>query len=405
VISTLRCICAIIEANILMAIRPARQGYADGFSKPPAPALYRRIAYSFFAVTVLVVIGALWVSSVRARINVKVRRDTTAVQAVVDIAKSPDQGQLRGRVLRGTFEKIQEFSVKDTPQAAEIPTIVSGTVKVTNNYSKPQTLVKTTRLQTSDGRLYRIDKTITIEPRQVVTVTAHSDQMGKQYVLAAGTHLNIPGLWSEVQKWIYAESVSGFSGGTQTGKVVSSLDVTDAQQALQSAVFEQAQKTLAAEAGSTDDWAVVYSQKVLDSKSNVSPGQQSDQFLASVKLEVTGVFYPKRDMEALIRQKLKERLPDGRDLVDFDSSQVIMKIEQSDPILEKAHLSLSARAGSRLTDSSPALSKDVIAGLSIEEAKAKLRAIDGIDSVDIQIAPAWIGKIPTMKDHITLNIQ
>jgi hypothetical protein len=266
-------------------------------------------------------------------------------------------------------------------------------------------LVKTTRLVASDGRLYRIDKTITIEPKQTVTVTAHSDQMGKQYVLAPGTRLDIPGLWIDIQKWIYAETVSGFSGGSQAGKVVSSLDVKDAQKALEEAVFEQAKKSLIAEIGTGEDWGVVFSKKILDSKSNVNPGQQSDQFLASVKLEVTGVFYLKNDMNSLIRQKMNERLPDGRSLVDFKPEESTLKIETADSKIERAHIILSAQASSRLTESSPALSKDSIAGLSVNDATSKIRAIDGVESVEISIRPTWIGKIPTMKDHIDINIQ
>jgi len=388
-----------------MAIRPSRHGYTDGFAKPPAPAVYRRIAYSFFAVTVLVVIGALWVSSVKARVTIKVRRDTTAVQASIDVAKTPEQGQIHGRVVEGTFEKIQEFAVSATQNGADIPTVVQGTVNIINNYSKPQTLVATTRLLAADGRLYRIDKTVTVDPKQSIQVMAHSDQKGKQYILPKGTRLTIPGLWSDMQKWIYAESVSGFTGGAQTGKVVSSMDVKDAQSALEAAVFEQAKKTLTAEAGATDAWTAVFSKKVIDSKSNVNPGQQSDQFLASVKLDVTGVFYAKSDMDALVQDKLRSGLPDGRNLVDFDPSLVTLKIDKADPKLETATLLLSAQASSRLTDASSALSKDAIAGLSIDDAKAKLTATDGVESVTIDIRPSWITKIPTSKDHIDVVIQ
>jgi len=37
-------------------------------------------------------------------------------------------------------------------------------------------------------------------------------------------------------------------------------------------------------------------------RSNISPGQKSDQFLASVKLDVTAIYYPEKDMDVLIRQ-------------------------------------------------------------------------------------------------------
>ncbi len=388
-----------------MAIRPSRHKYTDGFVKPPAPAVYRRIAYTFFGVTILVVIGALWISSVRARVIVTVRKDTTAIQSTVNIAKSPEQGQLPGRVLEGTFEKIQEFSVRAASDTAQTPVVVHGTVKIINNYSQPQTLVATTRLLTPDGRLYRIDKTVTLKPKESILVAAHSDQKGAKYVLSKGVHLSIPGLWSALQKWIYAEPVSGFTGGSESGKIVSSLDVTDARRVLEDAVFEQARKTLTSEAGLGNGYTAIFSKKVIDSKTNVIPGDKSDQFLASVKLDITAVFYPKSDMEALVRQKLKEGLPQGRDLVNFEPSQMTIKILTADTQLEKASLSLSAQASSRLTKNSPALSKSAIAGMSISDVKSKLKAIDGVEKVTIQIQPAWIGKLPAAKDHIDLIIK
>jgi len=389
-----------------MRLRPTRHpSLRDAFPRPPASNLYRNIGFSFLGLTLFVVIGALWVSSVHARVTVKVKHDTAQVQASVDVAKSPEQNQLKGRVVQGTFEKIQEFGVKETSSTTPEDLPVQGTVKIINNYSKAQTLVKTTRLLAADGRLYRIDSNVVIPPKQSLQVAAHSDKSGAQYVLPPGTHLTIPGLWTEMQKYIYAESVSGFSGGTQIAKIVTSLDVEDAQKALEDAVFEQAKKTLKAEAGVGDDWQGVYSKKVVDKKTNTAPGQKSDQFLASVKLDVIAVFYPSLDMDALVRQRLKEGLADGRDLTNFDPSLVTYKIDSVDVANEKAKLAISAQAGTQLTQNSPALSKDAIAGLSLDEAKSKLTSVDGVDSVDIKIQPSWIGKLPSMKDHIELVVQ
>lgn len=387
-----------------MNLRQPKYAARDGFPRPPSPAVYKKIAYTFLAITSIVVVGALWVSSVRARVTVTVKRDAASVRSTVEISKSPEQGQLKGRVVKGSFEKIQEFDVKDVSTDA-VDSVVQGTVKIINNYSKSQTLIKTTRVSTPDGRIYRIDRTVTIEPKESVTVTAVSDGKGKQFVLSPGMKLTIPGLWIDLQKWIYAETVSGFSGGASSARVVSTLDVNDAQRALQDAVFEQAKKTLRAEAGVPEDWDAVYTQKLLDKKTNVSAGQTSDQFLASVKLDVTGIFYPSKEMISLVRQKLSDRLPEGRELVDFDAKLVTFTIDMSDPVLEKARISFAADAISRLTENSPGLSKEVVAGLSKEQAREKLISTDGVQDVQITIQPSWIGKIPTMKDHIDLIIK
>ncbi len=387
-----------------MAIRPHRHGAHEGFSRPPTPAIYRRIAYSFFAFAVLVVIGALWISSVRARVTIHVKKQSANLQTTVDVSKSPEQGQLPGRIVEGTFEKIQEFSVKAN-NAPVVDTPVVGTVKIVNSYSKEQTLVSTTRLLTSDGRLYRLDKTVVVPSGGSVTVLAHSDQNGAKYVIPVGTKLSIPGLWIDLQKWIYAESVSGFQGGSASTKIVTQLDVSQSEKALEDAVFEQAKSTLAAQANVGQDYGVVYQKKVVDEKSNVQPGQQSDSFLVSVKLDVTAVYYPNKDMEALLRTKLKERLPDGYDLTNFDPKTAVFSIERADPTVETSRLDVSAQAASQLSTDSPSISKDAIAGLSVDAAKMKLQAVDGVDSVDIEIRPTWIGKLPGMKDHIDLTVQ
>lgn len=387
-----------------MVIRSSRPSGRSHFSPPPSSAVYRNIAFSFLALTIIVVIGALWVSSVHARVSIKVKRNIANVDTFIEVAKTPEQGQLQGRVVHDVFEKIQEFSVNEQA-ATSVSAVVSGTVKITNNYSRPQTLVQKTRLLTADGRLYRIDKTVTLDPKETVLVTAHSDQAGTNYGLPVGTKLTIPGLWIDLQKWIYAESVSGFTGGAQTTKVVSAGDVNQSQQALQDAVFQQAKKALNAKAGVGTDWSVVYVQKVIDSKNNVTPGQSADQFLASLKLDVTAVYYPTKDMEAIIRQKLKDKVPEGRELLDYDPTHVVYTVDSADSKVERARIDISARASSRLTVTSPQLSKEALYGLTDEEAKTKLLATDGVESVDIKIRPSWIHKLPSTKDRLDVVVE
>ena len=372
------------------------------FAPHPGPAVYRTIAYSFVGVTLVVAIGALWLSSVRARVTIKMKRDITSVDTFVDLAKNPEAGELNGRVVKGTFQQIQEYPITE---GAPVEGIVTGTVKITNNYSKSQTLVATTRLLTADGRLYRIDKTVTIDPKQSVTVTAHADKPGSSYALPSGTKLTIPGLWIDIQKWIYGETATAFSAAKSVNKIASEGELTAAYASLQEAVMAQAEKALRAEAGAGDDWKAVFDSKIVEKKSNVSVGQKADSFLASMKIEVTGVFYPSKDIEVLLRQKMKAKLPDERELIQFDPSSATVAIESFDERQGKARLHVTTQALSRLTENSPQLAKSNILGLSEEDAVAKLRAVDGVESVDIRIRPTWTHRIPTSASHVDLVVQ
>lgn len=403
-----------------MSIRnPRRLDHAPrhSFPQPPvAPRMYRNIAFTFFGLTIVVIAAVLWMSTVRATVKVQVKRDVAKVDSSVQIAKSPEQGQIQGRVVEMPFDSIQEFKVKETTGTV-INATTTGRVRITNAYSKGQPLVKTTRLQTADGKLFRIAATVDVGSNQSVEVNAYSDKPGDGYAIPAGTKLTIPGLWIDLQKWITAEAITPFTGGTKTVKLVTQADIDEAQKTLQQAIVEQAKKTLIAEAAIPAEklaencpsdqacWQAIYLITPIEKKSNVTAGQESDTFLAQVKVKVTAVFYPKKDMELLVRTKLKEGLPDGRDLVDFNPENVTYSLKASDPKLEKATISFSTETPSRLTTQSPSLSPQALAGLSIQDAKDKLAGVDGVEFVEITLRPSWARRLPSKPSAIDLQIQ
>lgn len=378
--------------------------------------MYRNIAFTFFGLTILVIAAVLWMSTVRATVRVQVKHDVAKVNSSVQIAKSPEQGQLQGRVVEEQFDSIQEFKVKETTGTV-VNATTTGRVRITNGYSKGQPLVKTTRLQTADGKLFRIASTVDVGSKESVEVNAYSDGTGDGYAIPSGTKLTIPGLWIDLQKWITAEAITPFAGGSRTVKIVTQLDIDDAQKTLQDTIVEQAKKTLIAEAaipaekladncpGDQACWQAIYVITPIEKKSNITAGQESDTFLAQVKVKVTAVFYPKKDMELLVRTKLKEGLPDGRDLVDFDPTKVEYSLKASDPKLEHATIAFSTETPSRLTTQSSALSPQAIAGLSVQDAKDKFAGVDGVEFVEITLRPSWARRLPSKASAIDLVIE
>ncbi|OGL73962.1 hypothetical protein A3E39_01970 [Candidatus Uhrbacteria bacterium RIFCSPHIGHO2_12_FULL_60_25] len=381
-----------------------RRHHREPFPAPPSPGIYRKIAYSFVALTVIIVFAALWFSSVRATVTVKATREATPVEASVDVARSPAQGQLPGRVVQGVFEKIQEFVVTGQGATAE-DTVVTGKARITNTTSKDQPLIKTTRLLTADGRLYRISSTVTVPAKGSVDVEAYSDKAEKQYVLPAGTKFTIPGLSESLQKLITAESLNAFAGGQRTVKALTQGDVDAAEKELEKAVTDQAKKTLLAEVGDGRFTEAVYLVKTIDKKSNVKLGEEADRFLMSLKLDVTGVFYPKVDMESLVRERINERVPEGRSIVSYEPSKTVFTVSQVDVKNERATVTLKADVTTKLSDKSPNLTKDLIAGLPIDEAEQKLKSVEGVESASITVRPSWVRRLPTLKDHITFKIE
>ena len=381
-----------------------RKHHREPFPAPPSPALYRNIAYTFVGVTVVIVVAALWVSSVRAVVTIRATRQPVTVNATVDVARVPGQGQLPGRVVQGVFEKIQEFTVSSSVGRSE-NSIATGKVRITNDYSKAQPLIKTTRLLTADGRLYRINDSVNVPAGGTVDVEAYADERGAQFEFTQKTKFTIPGLAVSLQKMIYAESVSPFAGGTQSVKILAQEDLDKAQKELEVSVLDQAKKTLFAEVADSAFTQTVYLVKTLETKSSVKPGEEAERFLMSLKLDVTGVFYPREDMEELVKSRLSERIPEGRDITSYDPAKTVFSVERVDVKNESASIGLTAEVQTKLGDKSPDLPKDLILGLSIDEAEQKLEVVEGIESASIIVKPSWVRRLPTLKDHVTFEVE
>lgn len=433
---------------------------APTFSPPSHAAFYRKIAYTFFALTACILIGILWLSSVEANVSVKVRRTPVRTDDAVEITSRPSGGaQIPGRVLHLPIRKTQQFEVRGVAETAPtapaasssapvvtaplgtttapvVPTgtervFAQGQVTIVNNYSKAQTLIERTRFLTEDGKLYRLDRRLTIPAGGRATGTVTADQPGAAFAIGP-TKFTIPGLWIDLQKLIYAESSTAFtlrtgsttptpaptpvptptpaptsSTSTLPGerRIVTQQNIDDAYQALTEQVVEQAKRTLAASITDTRLNGAAYFVNTTAKSSTARPGQVASSFTAQVDIEVIGVFYSAEDMQGLIRSRLRQNLPDGQEFLPFNDQDFIYTLESVDKEGESARLRVIANAEYRLTLNTPDLSPATIAGKSRDEAKRLLEAVDGVESVEIVLRPGWIGKIPRLQDHIKMEVK
>ena len=427
---------------------------APTFAPPSHAAFYRKIAYTFFGLTALILAGILWLSSVEATVDVRVRRTPVRGDDLVEITTRPSgAAQIPGRVLHLPLRKTQEFDVRGvaatavassslpvtapavppTTTASSTPATPSenafavGQVTVTNNYSKPQTLVERTRLLTADGKLYRLDRRITVPAGGKETVSVTADQPGSSFAIAPAK-FTIPGLWIDLQKLIFAESSAAFavraSGAVSNApvvpppaalpavpapvgerKIVTQQNIGDAYQALMDQPIEQAKRTLAASVTDPRLNGAAYFVNTTAKSTTVRAGQAASSFIAQVDIEVTGVFYSAEDMQGLIRSRLRERLPDGQEFLPFKDQDFVYTLESVDKGDESARLRVITSAEYRLTANTPALQPGAIAGKSKDEAERALKAIDGVESVEITLHPGWIGKVPRLTDHIKMEVK
>ena len=391
---------------------------SGGFPQPASSRLFRNIAVTFVLITVAVIGVALWTSSVRATIVVKAKRLPVNLDTILEIASVPATGQIKGRVVSGSFVESKEYPIETTTTTVPVvppqPMKTTGRVRITNTNSKDQPLVATTRLLTSDGKLYRLSKGVTVPAGGTAEVDAASDQPGSQFEVPVGTKFTIPGLWDQLQKMIYAESITSFAmGNSPSGgprRILTADALARAQQELYATALDRAKQSLNVEAGAPADWYAVYDVAGSSKQSNTAVGQDAEKFLAQVKINVTAVFFPKEDVEAYVRTRLNEKLAEGYVLSESTGTtpgqlDASFRLESVDTAKSVARLSISAEGQSQLSKNSQTLKKDLIVGLPADEVIRKWSALDGVDQVDITLQPSWVHRLPSMKDKIELIIQ
>ncbi len=369
--------------------------------------IYKKIAYSFVGITVLIVFIALWFSSVKATVTVSAKREPTKVSVDVDIAKTPGDNELPGRIIQSVFEQSDSFKATGGGEGQAVIGVSKGRVRITNKLSKDQPLVKTTRLLTKDGRLYRISDSVDVPAGGSIEVDAYADAEGGMYDFTDPIAFTIPGLSSSVQSIVTAESVTPFAGGQQSVHVVSQDDITKAEDALKQKALEAAKTALKAEVANPQLTDAAYVTNLASENAGAKVGDQVDDFLFSVKVNVTGVFYAGADVVSYVRDRVKDRVPTGRTLatVGDEDIKVTYAVASSDAATETARITATADVQTKPTTADNLVSKEAIAGLSVDEAVSKIQNMPGIDSVDITIRPSWVKRLPTLKDHIVIKVR
>ena len=182
-------------------------------------------------------------------------------------------------------------------------------------------------------------------------------------------------------------------------------DVDKAVQQLRVSAEEEAKAKLRADINDSRFGEAAFQSNLVESKTSVSVGDEADGFLCSVKVSVTGVFYSKPDMESLVRQRIMEKVPQGREVVSQEPTKITSSISGSNVASENADLSVSASILTKVTSAEGLVSKEAILGLPIPDAQKIVEQIKGIESAEIIVKPDWVRRLPTLADHVTVKIK
>ncbi len=313
-----------------------------------------------------------------------------------------------------TAEKIifEEFeATATTPKESK----ALGVIRVYNTYStSPQTLVVNTRFMSTEGKLFRITKKITVpgghyEKEELVPgfldVQVRADQPGEDFNIGPST-FSIPGFAGTAHyTFFYGKSFQSMSGGLKTEvSEVSQKDLDEAKNSLEKKAIDECLVELNEKISSE----YLLLEQAIETKtpvvfSSVAAGEEADKFIFRIKAESSALVFKADDVKDFIinfissqistdKKIYQESLDLNYDLVDID--------------FDSGKIRFDLRARSKIySDINEINLKQDLKGKSFDETEFYLKNYPQIETSSVQFWPFWVKNVPQNDEKIKLELN
>ncbi len=302
-----------------------------------------------------------------------------------------------------TVTKTKVLSLSETKK---VQSKASGKIIIYNNFdSSPQKLIKNTRFESTSGKTYRINQSITVPGKNGTTpgsieVTVYADSYGTSFN-SSPTDFTIPGFKGTPRyKLFFARSDGSITGGASGDMSLASLsDVNAAKDELAIESAQQIKSNLAKV--SKDGYIGLYNAVDItydDNEQDVLNGVTS-----TYQVTATGYL-----MLASAPEFAKVVASSSRDYkgepVRLSYTETLNYTRKdTDRVASSTKLDILVEGIPRviwLTDED--ILKGLVLGKKRDEFKPIMRGINSIESAEIGFSPLWLLTFPTEKSKISV---
>lgn len=375
--------------------------------RSPSLAVYRRIAVTFSVLTVLVVALVAYVVLLRAEVVVLSKQEEVRAEFLVDVAAESVNEPSKDDI-PGTITSLEDSVTRTFPSTSVVKVKLppKGQVRIVSAMTRPQTLIATTRLQMTDGTLYRLKKTVVVPAQGSVIADIYPDDATAQPPQGEISFI-IPGLNPDSQRLFTVTSSGSLAGEEKDVRMVTASDMNAAEEVLKNematTLIARAREKATSDGASMDGEIVEVA--VAHRTSDVPVGSDAEAFALTVTVRATVVHYDAKKLAARTRETLKDKLTYDKTLRDFDASGIVVEVEKLDGTTGRATLKVSAAGSSMLSADSPSFTKDKLLGVTVEAATAYLQGVDGVASASVRTKPWWSSRLPNVPDHIMVEVR
>lgn len=364
---------------------------------PPPVRFYKVIALSFLFLTVVLLGVVIFVTSKKATIVILAKQDKETV-SLISALNGTGTNSLAGSVTSTQFawsEKYKPTGNKKIEGAAK------GEVVLYNKTNAAQPLVKTTRLLSPTGVLFRLSSGTVVPANGQVKVAVYADKQGPSSEIGP-TEFTIPGLTAEKQKVIYGKSSEPMTGGLVTVGIISEEDLQNAK-----ADYEQKVKTAFLYSLGEDKEGVerIVSVETGNVVSDKKAGEEVSEFTISGNNTVLVVEYKAEDLKNLINREINSKINTETEKVVSLTSKPVVSVQSYDLNAVTASLNVRQEVAATLDANIPGLAPENFYGKKKEEIERYILGLDHVSNVDVKFSPSWIFTAPSVPDKISVVVK
>lgn len=372
---------------------------------------------------ILIIIGLLALAFVvyfvlpHAQIVINPKKEKVQFETNILVDKDINSTNIETSEIAGQLVETEKMVSKEFPSTGEkdVSQKAIGKIIIYNQYSSsPQTLVKTTRLKSKDGKIFRLTSTVTIPGATInegqITpstkeVEVEADEAGVEYNIGPAD-FTIPG-FEGTPKYsaFYGKSTQAMSGGAKGKmKVATQNDISGAIEIvkleLKDVAIADFKTVIPAGLKLLDDAQVL---SVVESSSNLKANQAGEKFIVTVKVKVSGIVFNENDALSLIEKNVGDKIPQNRTLL-FSTIKTTYKTIKLDLKQGSLNLDCSVEAESVVNFEEQKIKKD-LAGKNEDEVKTYLSSLPDIETAKVIFWPFWVKKVPKNQNKIKVTTK
>jgi hypothetical protein len=378
----------------------------------------KKIKYALIAgALIVVVVGGVFITNTffgKATVSISFAPITWEFSETVTAKKTASNIDVQGNILPGEYLNQEKNVTPFYPASGRSNVSQKATTQVTiyNAYSsQSQPLVATTRFETPDGRIYRIDKSVTVPGAEIrdgkiipssIIADATADKPGEEYNTGPVEKLTIPGFSGSPKfEGFYGELKNGAEGGFIGERATpTDEDVESAEQKTRELLAASLETSFAA--GRPDDFTIIEGTSDVN-VTRLSVNKNTDDsgnFSVFGEARFQAVAFRENDVRTLLLQHAHDAHPG----TVFREIQVSYENARVD--FESGEITMIVKATAALVpDFDPESFKGEITSLRIDAARSHILDLPQLGEAKISLWPIWLGSIPEDPEKVKITVQ